>query len=81
MRRHETTRQAALEPMWKRDLDRLREPGQQPELPLLTEELVLPTEWDALFTREQLSAFLFFLESPVRPREPNAGPRWGGCPC
>jgi len=37
-------RRAALEPMWKRDLDRVREPGQQPELPLLTEELVLPTE-------------------------------------
>jgi hypothetical protein len=67
--------------MWKRDLDRLREPGQQPELPLLEEELVLPTEWGALFTREQLSAFLFFLESPVRSREPNAGPRRGGCPC
>jgi hypothetical protein len=34
--------------------------------------VVLPTEWDTLFTREQLSAFLAFLESPVRSREPKA---------
>jgi hypothetical protein len=68
----EALRRAALEPMWKRALKRLREQGQQPELPLLTEEIVLPTEWDALFTREQLSAFLAFLELPVRSQDPKA---------
>jgi hypothetical protein len=68
----EALRRAALEPMWKRELKRLREQGQPPELPLLTEEMVLPLEWDALFTREQLSAFLAFLESPARSREPKA---------
>jgi hypothetical protein len=68
----EALRRAALEPMWKRELKRLREQGQQMELPLLTEEMGLPTEWDALFTREQLSAFLAFLESPTRLREPKA---------
>jgi hypothetical protein len=68
----EALRRAALEPMWMRELKRLRETGQQPELPLLTEEVVLPTEWDTLFTREQLSAFLAFLESPARSREPKA---------
>jgi hypothetical protein len=68
----EALRRAALEPMWKRELKRLREQGQQPELPLLTEEIVLPTEWDALFTREQLSAFLAFLELPVRSHDPKA---------
>ena len=68
----EALRRAALEPMWKRELQRLREQGQQPELPLLTEEMVLPTEWDALFTREQLSAFLTFLELPTCSREPKA---------
>ena len=68
----EALRRAALEPMWKRELKRWREQGQQPELPLLTEEMVLPAAWDALFTREQLSAFLAFLELPASSREPKA---------
>jgi hypothetical protein len=68
----EALRRAALEPMWKRELKRLYEQGQQPELPLLTEEIVLPTEWAALFTREHLSAFLAFLELPTRSREAKA---------
>lgn len=58
--------------MWKRDLKQLREQGQPPELPLLTEEVVLPAAWEALFTREQLSAFLASLESPVNSRDPKA---------
>jgi hypothetical protein len=33
--------------------------------------VVLPTAWDTLFTREQSSAFLAFLESPARSREPK----------
>jgi hypothetical protein len=53
----EALRRAALEPVWNRELKRLRERGQQPELPWLTKEVVLPTEWDTLFTREQLSAW------------------------
>jgi hypothetical protein len=65
----EALRRAALEPIWKRELKRLREPGQQLELPLLPVEIVLPTEWDALFTGEQLSAFLAFLAVPARSRE------------
>jgi hypothetical protein len=40
----EALRRATLEPMWKRELKRLREQGQQLELPLLAEEMVLPTE-------------------------------------
>lgn len=32
----------------------------------------MPAQWDALFTREQLSAFLAFLELPARSREPKA---------
>lgn len=68
----EALRRAALEPIWKRELKQLREPGQQLELPLLPAEIVLPTEWDALFTREQLSAFLAFLALPARSREPKA---------
>lgn len=63
---------AALEPMWKRELQQWREAGQPPELPLLPEEVVLPAEWEALFTRDQLAAFLAFLASPARPREPKA---------
>src|SRR5260370_25039999 len=70
--RQEALRRAALEPIWKRELKRLREPGQRLELPLLTEEVILPTEWDALLSRDQLSAFLTFLESPARSREPKA---------
>ncbi len=65
-------RLATLEPTWKRELKRLREQGQQLELPLLAEEMVLPTEWGALLTWEQLSAFLAFLELPTRSREPKA---------
>ncbi|HEY7416477.1 MAG TPA: hypothetical protein VH593_14890, partial [Ktedonobacteraceae bacterium] len=61
----EALRLAALEPVWKRELKRLREPG-QPELPLLPEEVALPAEWETLFTRDQLSAFLASLESPAR---------------
>ncbi len=57
---------------WSRDLKRLREQGQQLELSVPIEQMVLPAEWDALFTREQLSAFLAFLELPVRSREPKA---------
>src|SRR5260370_16514576 len=68
----EALRRAALEPIWKRELKRLREPGQQLELPLLPAEIVLPTEWDALFTGEQLSAFLAFLALSARSREPKA---------
>ncbi len=67
----EALRRAALEPIWKRELKHLREPGQL-EFPLLTEEVMLPTEWDALLFRDQLSAFLTFLESPARSREPKA---------
>lgn len=68
----EALRRAALEPMWKRELKQLREQGQKLELPVLTEAVVLPSEWDVLFTREQLSAFLTFLELPVRSRDPKA---------
>jgi len=68
----EALRRAALEPIWKRELKQLREPGRQLELPLLTEEVILPTEWDALFTGEQLSAFLAFLALPARSRESKA---------
>jgi len=68
----EELRRAALEPMWKRELKRLREEGQPLGLPLLTEEIALPAEWDVLFTREQLSAFLAFLESPASSREAKA---------
>jgi hypothetical protein len=68
----EALRRAALEPMWKRELKRLREPGQQPELPLLTEEVMLPPEWDALLSREQLATFLAFLALPACAREPKA---------
>lgn len=70
--RQEGLRRAALEPMWRRELTRLRETGQQPELPVLTEEMVLPTEWDTMFTRVQLSAFLAFLHAPTSAREPKA---------
>jgi hypothetical protein len=37
---HEVLRWAALEPMWRRELKHLREPGHQLELPLLTEEVL-----------------------------------------
>ncbi len=57
---------------WSRDLKRLREQGQQLELSVPIEQMVLPAEWDALFTREQLSAFLAFLELPARSRESKA---------
>src|SRR5260370_38367032 len=67
----EALHQAALEPIWKRELKRLREPGQQLELPLLPAELVLPTECDALFTGERLSAFLSLLAFSARARGPQ----------
>ena len=67
----EALRLAALEPMWKRELKHLREQEPRPELPLLAEEMVLPTAWDALLTREHLSAFLDFLELPARSSEPK----------
>jgi hypothetical protein len=68
----EALRLAALEPMWSRDLKRLCEKGEQLELSVPMEQMVLPAEWDALFTRDQLSAFLAFLELPARSREPKA---------
>ncbi|HZU03603.1 MAG TPA: hypothetical protein VFA10_28315 [Ktedonobacteraceae bacterium] len=68
----EMLRLAALEPMWSRTLKRLHEQGQQLELSVPMEQMVLPAQWDALFTREQLSAFLAFLELPARSRESKA---------
>src|SRR2546421_11494956 len=67
----EALRRAALEPMWKRELKHLREQEPRPELPLLAKGMVLPTAWDALLTREHLSAFLDFLELPARSSEPK----------
>src|SRR5262249_5525062 len=68
----EALHRAAPPPMPKREVKRMRGTGEQPELPLLTEVVTLPTEWDILFTREQLSAVLVFLESPARSRDPKA---------
>ena len=67
----EELRRAALEPLWKRELKRWRDQG-PPDLPLLPEEVVLPPEWETLFSREQLSAFLTLLGSPARSRDPKA---------
>ena len=70
---HEALRRAALEPMWRRELKHLREPGQQLELPLLTEEVILSAEWDALLSRGQLSAFLKCLPAREDPKRPWCG--------
>jgi hypothetical protein len=68
----EAERLAAREPMWKRELKRWREQGQQPELPFLSEKVELPSDWDDLFTREQLSIFLNLLEPSAHSRDSKA---------
>lgn len=68
----EAARRAALEPMWQRDLRRWREEGPPPDLPELPEEVTLPPEWEALFSRDQFAAFLALLGSPARSRDPKA---------
>jgi hypothetical protein len=67
----EVLRGAALEPLWQRHLKRWRAEGPPPDLPLLP-EVVLPPELDTHFARDQLSAFLAFLGSPARSRDPKA---------
>ena len=69
----EAARQAALEPMWKRELKRLSEQKQQPEIPLLAPEVILPKEWEASLTREELAAFLSFLKLPASAHDVKAG--------
>jgi hypothetical protein len=69
----EAARQAALEPMWKRELKSLSGQGQLPEIPLLVQEVVLPKEWEALLTREELAAFLTFLKLPASSHDVKAG--------
>lgn len=67
----EELRRAELEPLWLRELKRWRDQG-PPDLPALPEEVVLPPEWETLFSRDQLSAFLASLGSPARSRDPKA---------
>ena len=68
----EALRQEALVPLWKRELTAWREQGIQPELPPLADEVVLPPTWEALFTREQLAAFLTYLALPTASRDTKA---------
>ncbi len=66
------TRYTPPDPLWKQTLHSLKEQGNTQPPPPLAETIVLPAQWEELLTREQLLAFLHFLDLPARPREIKA---------
>jgi hypothetical protein len=58
-------------PAWTLALERMhtQKKEQQPPLPALPATVVLPPDWESLLTKEQLYAFLEYLELPTRTRD------------
>jgi hypothetical protein len=59
----------ARKPAWIKAIARLSAQGQEAACPELDERVVLPEEWAALLSKEQLGAFLTFLKLPASSRE------------
>jgi hypothetical protein len=62
----------ARRPAWLKALTNLSAQGSKATCPELSETITLPTEWGALLSKEQLGAFLTFLELPASSREIKA---------
>jgi hypothetical protein len=62
----------ARKPAWIKALARLSAQGQEATCPGLNERVVLPEAWATLLSKEQLGAFLTFLNLPASSREIKA---------